>query len=231
MGRGFAEILFGELQGSPQRYAIQYRALHSFDASLGMRPGAPGISAESTGALVAGANQIVYGDFSVVNGALHATATEEDLATHKMAPVASASGPASDGIFPVAERWRGSWAGRHPFGTRNPQAVRDYVAALEAIRLRIPGFRPGGRGRPRFRTRLRFLVGCGDQPERNRAEADRIVEQAPPHRVLLRARPGATGSWRSGSGAAIFMPNWRRAANWPGWTRRIPITIAHWQRR
>jgi TolB-like protein len=46
MGRGFAEVLAGELQGSPQRYAIQFRALHSFDASLGGRlPGAPGISA------------------------------------------------------------------------------------------------------------------------------------------------------------------------------------------
>ena len=177
MGRGFAVILSGELQGSPQRYAIQWRSLHSFDASLGRRPGAPGISAESTGALVAGANQIVYGDFSVVNGALRATATEEDLVTHKMVRVVSASGPASDGIFPVAEALARQLGETHPFGTRNPQALRDFVAALESPdpAAASQDFARAVAADPDFgRAYVSWLDAAIAQ--RNRAEADRIVE-------------------------------------------------------
>ena len=182
MGRGFAVILSGELQGSPQRYAIQWRSLHSFDASLGRRPGAPGISAESTGALVAGANQIVYGDFSVVNGALRATATEEDLVTHKMVRVVSASGPASDGIFPVAEALARQLGETHPFGTRNPQALRDFVAALESPdpAAASQDFARAVAADPDFgRAYVSWLDAAIAQ--RNRAEADRIVEQARAH--------------------------------------------------
>ena len=186
MGRGFAEILSGGLQGSPQRYAIQWRALHSFDASLGRRPGAPGISAESTGALVAGANQIVYGDFSVVNGALHATATEEDLATHKMVRVASASGSASDGIFPVAEALARQLGETRPFGTRNPQALRDFVAALESPDpvAASQDFAKAAAADPDFgRAYVSWLDTAIAQ--RDRAEADRIVEQARAHQDRL----------------------------------------------
>jgi TolB-like protein len=77
LGRGFAEILARELQGSPQLYAVQWRTLHSFDGLLGRRAGSPGISAESSEALAAGANRIVYGDFWVTDGTVRATAIEE----------------------------------------------------------------------------------------------------------------------------------------------------------
>ncbi|HUE20740.1 MAG TPA: hypothetical protein VMQ86_03615 [Bryobacteraceae bacterium] len=180
MGRGFAEVLAGELQGSPQRYAIQFRALHSFDASLGGRlPGAPGISAERTGALAAGANQIVYGDFSVANGVLRATATEEDLATHKMALVASASGPASGGIFPVAEALARQLGETHPFGTRNPQALHDYAAALDSPDpvAAAKDFAKAVAADPDFgRAYLLWLETA--IARRDRAEADRLIEQA-----------------------------------------------------
>jgi tetratricopeptide (TPR) repeat protein len=181
MGRGFAEIVSGELQGSPQRYAIQWRTLRAFDASLGQQPGAPGISSESAAALVAGANEIVYGDFSVVNGVLRATATEEDLATHKMR-TASASGPASGGIFPVAEALARQLGEPRPFGTQNPQALRSYVTALESpdpvaasqdlaqAVAADPGF---GRA---YVLWLDMALA-----QRNRAAADRVVEQARAH--------------------------------------------------
>jgi tetratricopeptide (TPR) repeat protein len=184
MGRAFAEILSGELQGSAQRYAIQWRALHALDASLGRRPGAPGISVESTGALVAGANQIVYGDFSVVNGVLRATATEEDLATHKMALVASASGPASDGVFPVAEALGRQLGGTHPFGTRNPQALRDFVAALESPDpvAASQDLAKAAAADPDFgRAYVLWLDMAIAQ--RDRAGADRIVEQSGAHQA------------------------------------------------
>src|ERR1700722_11386540 len=84
MGRGFSEIISGELAGSPQRYVVQWRALHSLDAALGKRPPtAPGISAERTLAMAAGADEILYGDFSVLRGMLRATVTQEDTTTRK----------------------------------------------------------------------------------------------------------------------------------------------------
>jgi tetratricopeptide (TPR) repeat protein len=182
MARGFAEILSGELQGSPQRYAIQYGALHSFDASLGARPDAPGVSTESTGALAAGANQLVYGDFWVADGALHAAATEEDLATHKMVRVASASGPLRDGIFPVADALARQLGETHPFGTRNPQALRDYAAALEAPLADSRLFAQAAGEDPDFgRAYVSWLDAA--IAERNRGLADRIVEQARLHRI------------------------------------------------
>jgi len=182
MGRGFAVILSGELQGSPQRYAIQWRALHSFDASLGKRPDAPGISAESTAARVAGANRMVYGYFSLANGALAATAIEEDPAAHKMVRVASASGPASDGIFPVAEALARQLGETHPFGTRNPQALRDFAAALESPDLVTASrnFAKAAATDPNFGRAYVSWLGAAIA-QRNRAEADRIVEQAGAH--------------------------------------------------
>jgi tetratricopeptide (TPR) repeat protein len=184
MGRGFAEILSGELQGSSQRYAIQYRALHAFDASLGRRDlGAPGISAETTGALVAGANQIVFGDFSVADGILRATATEEELATQKMVRVASASGPSSHGIFPVAEALARQLGGTRPFATRNPQALRELAAALESPDpvAASQDFAQASAADPDFgRAYVLWLETAIAQ--RNRSEADRVVALARAHR-------------------------------------------------
>jgi tetratricopeptide (TPR) repeat protein len=183
MGGGFAEVLSGELQGSPQRYAIQWRSLHSFDNVLGRRPDAPGISAESTDALVVGANQIVYGYFSVVNGVLNATATEEDLVTHKMVRVASASGSVAGGIFPVAEALARQLGETQPFGTRNARALRDYAAALESPDpvAASQDFASAVAADPDFgRAYLSWLETAIAQ--RDRAEADRIVEQARLHR-------------------------------------------------
>jgi tetratricopeptide (TPR) repeat protein len=184
MGRGFAEILSEQLQGSAQRYAIQYRALHTFDASLGRRaPGAPGISAESTGALVAGANQIVYGAFSVANGVLRATATDEDLATHKMVRVASASGPANGGIFQVADALAGQLGETHPFGTRNPQALRGLAAGLEAPdpAAASQDFAQAASADPDFGRACVFWLDIAIA-QRDRAAAESIVEQAAAHR-------------------------------------------------
>ena len=179
MGRGFAEILAGELQGSPQCYVMQWRALHFFDAALGRRPAAPGISSESTGALLAGANEMVYGDFSLAGGVLRASATEENLATHRMVRVVTASGPAGDGIFPVADALARQLGETHPFGTRNPAALRSFVDALESTDPAVlsrdlaaavaadPGF---GRA---------YLFGLDTAiAQRNRPEAERIVGQA-----------------------------------------------------
>jgi tetratricopeptide (TPR) repeat protein len=182
MGRGFSEILSGELQGSPQHGVIQWPSLHAFDASLGSRPAAPGISTESAAALVAGANGIVYGDFSVVNGNLRATATQEDLATHKMVKVASAIRPASEGIFSVADELARQLGDTRPFSTRNPDALRDYAAALEAPDPAgtLQGFAKATEADPNFGRAYVSWLGAA-RAQRNRSEADRVVEQAGAH--------------------------------------------------
>jgi len=181
MDAGFAEILSGQLQGSSDRYAIPWRAVHSLDASLGRRPGAPGISTERTGALVAGANEIVYGDFSVMNGILHASATEEDVLTHRMALVASASGPAS-AIFQVADALARQLGANRPAATQNPQALRDFVAALESPdpAAASADFAQAVAADPGF-GRAWVLWLDSTIAQRDRAAADRIVEQARTH--------------------------------------------------
>ena len=154
-----------------------------FDASLGGAPGAPGISAERTGALVAGANEIVYGDFSVVNGILHATATEEDLPTHKMVLVASASGPPAAAFSRWPTRWPASWARRVRSARENAQALRDFVAALESP---DPAAASAGFCRRRWQP-IQISGGptCSGwtqpSPSATAPQADRIVEQARAH--------------------------------------------------
>jgi len=181
MGRAFSEILSGELDGAAQRYVIQWRGLHSFDAPLGKRAAAPGISAERAEALAAGANQILYGEFSVVNGALRVTATQEDLATRRMAPVVSASGPAS-GIFAVAEALARQLGPVHPFGTRSEGALRDYVTGLESAggEAALGSFAEAATADPNFgRAYVMWLDAALAQ--RNGAEAERALVQARTH--------------------------------------------------
>ncbi len=183
MGRGFSEILAAELQGSPQRYTIQYRALHSYDGQLGPRvPSAPGISAERTGALAAGANQIIYGDFSVVNGVLRASATEEDLLTHRMGPAVSASGPAAAGIFPVADAIARQLGETHPFGTASQDALHAFVGGLESpLPDSAKGFAAAVAADPGFGRAWVSLLDAAIS-RRDRAEADHVLEEAAAHR-------------------------------------------------
>jgi tetratricopeptide (TPR) repeat protein len=183
MGRAFSEILCGELEGSPERRVIQWRALHAFDAAFGARPAsAPGISAERAGALAAGANEILYGDFSVADGVLRATAVEEDLRTRKMVRVISAGGPLRDGVLPVANAIARQLGGAHAFGTRHPEALRAYVAALEppdpAAALR--SFSQAAAADPDFGRAYVFWLDAA-LAQRNRAEAEGVLRQAGAH--------------------------------------------------
>lgn len=181
MGRAFSEILSGELEGSPEQHVIPWSGLHSFDAPLGERPAAPGISAERTEALVAGAQAIVYGDFSVVNGVLRATATEEDPATRQMTRVVSANAPVSGGIFPVADALARRLGAAHSFGTQNPQALREFAEALDAAdsAAALPRLAQAAAGDPGFGRAYVFWMDAA-LAHRNRAEAVRALAQARP---------------------------------------------------
>ena len=63
MGRAFAQIITRDLAGATDLYAIPFERLHNAEAALGVRPAkAPGISAERSLALGAGAERIGYGE-------------------------------------------------------------------------------------------------------------------------------------------------------------------------
>ncbi|HTQ52879.1 MAG TPA: hypothetical protein VMI94_00370 [Bryobacteraceae bacterium] len=186
MGRGFSEILAGELAGTLQRGVIQFPSLHAFDSSLGPRPAAPGISTERTGALVAGANQAIYGYFSVTRGTLEATAVEEDLATQQMIRTATARGPAGGGIFPLADALARQMGAAESFDTRSTEALQAYAAALDAS---VGGHDPAAVARdfaqaiaadPDF-GRAWVLWLDTTMTGRDRAGADRIAAQARLH--------------------------------------------------
>lgn len=133
MGRAFAEIITGELAGTPDIYAIPSARLHSLDGALGPRPvAAPGISGERSLALAAGANRIGYGEYRVLGGKLEARLTMEDPASHKALSSMAVSGAAGD-IIAIASSLAQGISGRiAPYGTRNPQVVKVYAGVIES---------------------------------------------------------------------------------------------------
>ncbi|SPF50773.1 Tetratricopeptide TPR_2 repeat protein [Candidatus Sulfopaludibacter sp. SbA4] len=133
MGRAFSEILTTELSGAPGIYAIPASRMHSFQQALGVRPiTAPGISAERTLALAAGANRIGYGEYWVREGRLEARLSIEDPQTGAVFQVVSATAGSNDAITAASGLARQIAERPAPYGTRNPQALQAWVAALES---------------------------------------------------------------------------------------------------
>jgi tetratricopeptide (TPR) repeat protein len=131
-GRALSEIIAVELSGAGQPRVITSANIHALDRVLGPRPtSAPGISAESSQALAAGATLLAYGDYTVRHGKLEVRLTIEDSRTFKATKVIDVSAPAGDvlGAGTALARDVSSRAG--PYGTRNPQALEAYVRALE----------------------------------------------------------------------------------------------------
>ena len=81
------------------RYAISSGTLHALSRGTGPRPkAAPGVSAESSLAVLAGANRVGYGEFAVRGGRLEARLFLEDLPARKYVKVVQATGAAMDAI-------------------------------------------------------------------------------------------------------------------------------------
>lgn len=200
MGRGFSELLSSDSTKPADGYLISWRRMHAFDAALGKRPvAAPGVSTERAEALAAGANRIIYGDFSVTGNILRATATEEDVARHKMIRVASASGPASDGLMPLANSLARQLGQTPASSVPNPQALREYATGLDSNdpAAAFGHFQQAAAADPGLgRVYVAWLDLALTQ--RNRAEADRAVQSAQTHWANLseleRAEIGLGGS-------------------------------------
>lgn len=132
-GRALSEIIAGGLSGAGEPKVIPSATIRSLDRVLGVRPiSAPGISAESSQALAAGATLLAYGDFTVRNGKLEVRLTIEDARTMKATQVIGASAPAGDLLRAGAALARQISSKSVPYGTRNPQALEAYVRALES---------------------------------------------------------------------------------------------------
>jgi tetratricopeptide (TPR) repeat protein len=134
MGRAFSEIIVSELNGAPGLYAIPAVRLHAVDAALGGRPaGAPGISAERTVALAAGATEIAYGQYAVRGGTLEARLTLENTLTGKMTVLNPVVAAPADVLSAASELARQISPRITPYGTRNPQVIEAHTEALEGI--------------------------------------------------------------------------------------------------
>ncbi len=133
MGRALSELVTGQLTGRPNRYAISSATLHGLGRAAGPRPGAaPGVSAESQLALLAGANRVGYGEFAVRGGRLEARLLLEDLPSHKYAKAVFATGAAGDAIAVADSLARQIAPDAAPPAAHSNQAVRDYVSAVES---------------------------------------------------------------------------------------------------
>jgi len=189
MGRAFAEIIASELSNAPGIYAIPGVRVHAIENQLGGRPaGAPGISAERTAAVAAGATKIAYGQYAVRGGTLDARVTVEDQLTGKMTVLHPVSARPAD-IVSAATALAGQISTHlTPYGTKNPQVVEAYVNALEDLgRPGVvedlekaigadPNFGPTYRQLARFKARQNDIGGAREVLERALARGNNIPD-------------------------------------------------------
>lgn len=115
VGRGLSDLLTKELNAIPN--------------SAGQLSAAPGISAESQGALLAGATRLITGYYTRVGGKLEITAQEEDLANRTITREARAEGEvlaAADALGRIFS------AQPSPPATQSEPALRNYATGQES---------------------------------------------------------------------------------------------------
>ena len=127
MGRAFSEIISAEL---PSALVIPGTRFHALDRTLGPRPiSAPGISTERSAAMLAGANRLGYGDFTLRDGRIQARLTIENVAGGADRVITASAG---DIVTAASELARQISPRSIAYPTRNPRAVEDYMVAQEA---------------------------------------------------------------------------------------------------
>jgi len=175
IGRAFSDIIASELGRTPGIYAIPAVRVHTIETGLGGRPvTAPGISAERTAALAAGATKIVFGQYVIRGGRLEARMTVEDELTGKMT-VLNAVSTAPDDIVSAASALARQISGRlTPYGTRNPLVVEAHVKAFEHLDspemeddlkkaiAADPNFGPSYRQLAQLKTQHKDIAGAED---------------------------------------------------------------------
>src|SRR5258705_834956 len=111
---------------------ISSQRLHSYDRLLGARPvSSPGISTESTQALLAGATRVVYGEYTVRNGKLEARVTVEDTRGGRMLKTIAVAAPSGDVLRVADQIARAIDPKAVAFPTRSGEALSAYIPCLE----------------------------------------------------------------------------------------------------
>jgi tetratricopeptide (TPR) repeat protein len=195
MGRAFSEILTSELGDAKGLYAVSAGRIHAVENGMGGRPPeAPGISAERTAALEAGATEVVFGQYSVRNGTLTARMTLEDELTGRMTVLPAISVPAGDVISAASELAREISNQSKPYSTKNPLVVEAHVKAfehsaspeiaadLEKAIAADPNFGPSYRQLAEVQAQQKDIPGAQATLARGIARGDRIP---PMERALM----------------------------------------------
>jgi len=133
MGRAFSEVISAELATVPDLSIVSPARILATQRTMGARPvSAPGVSAEGSSALAAGANRVGYGTYWFWNGKLEARLEIEDAGQMKDVQILSASAPEGDlvGAATALARQISGRAAR--YATTNEKAAMDYAGAIEA---------------------------------------------------------------------------------------------------
>lgn len=179
-GRALAEIVSTEIAAAGKPRVVSSGTLHALDRVLGVRPiSAPGVSAESSQALAAGATLLAYGEYTVRRGKLEVRLTIEDTRTAKTTKVITVSAPAGDVLGAGTALAREIASPIAPYGTRNPQALEAYVKALESTDVTVMEVALGVAiaSDPDFVAPYRLLAQVKAQRQ-DRAGAAATLEQA-----------------------------------------------------
>jgi tetratricopeptide (TPR) repeat protein len=133
MGRVLSEAVSESLA---RDRALSSEMIRRFDAALGGSvTAAPGISAERSEAVMAGAGLIGYGRYTVRGGQVTAVLTVQRVAGNRTEREMTVTAPASE-LLGIAERLARGWSERaQPYITRTLEAARAYAGALEAPTL------------------------------------------------------------------------------------------------
>ncbi|MEP6715711.1 MAG: hypothetical protein ABJC09_09050 [Terriglobia bacterium] len=129
-GRAASEYLSRSLAGAFSGPVLNFAALSRLSATLGPRPAnVPGISAERTEALVAGATRLITGYVERSGGSLRIAADEFDVKSGRSIRSLSASDATVLGTLSQLSRKFSPAA--QPYLTSSAEALRLYVAGLE----------------------------------------------------------------------------------------------------
>ena len=187
MGRAFSDIVTAELGNTPGIYAIPAVRVHTIETGFGGRPvTVPGISAERTAALAAGATKIVFGQYAIRGGTLEARMTVEDELTGKMTVLNPVSAPPAGIVSAASTLARQISARITPYGTKNPLVVQAHVQAfehldspdmadeLEKAIAADPNFGPSYRQLAQLKIQQRDIAGAEDALRRGLALGDSL---------------------------------------------------------
>jgi tetratricopeptide (TPR) repeat protein len=187
VGRALGEVIGAELSGSRNPRVLSSANIHAVDRLLGARAiSAPGISAESSQAMAAGATLLAYGDYTVRRGKLEVQVTIEDARGIKATKLIATSAPAGDVLGVATALARQISTSTVPYGTRNPAALESYMKALEAgdATVREVGLGVAIAADPDFVAPYRLLAEAKAQRQ-DRAGAIAALDQALAHGSAL----------------------------------------------